>query len=89
MDKGEIMFVVQTTLSPLLLAHFQGHLCRSEILFEMKQFTSALMSSLKALVIDPADPFAKPIMARVGIELASLFLFYLFSLAFARSIAQC
>lgn len=68
-----MFFLVDSTLTTLL-ADFQGHLCRSEILFEMKRFTSALMSSMKAVVIDPADPFAKPIMARVRIELES-FLF--------------
>ncbi|CAF4958473.1 unnamed protein product, partial [Rotaria sp. Silwood1] len=42
----------------------KGYLCQSEILFEMKHYTAAFMSSLKALVIDPEDPIGKQIMAR-------------------------
>ncbi|CAF2815635.1 unnamed protein product [Rotaria sp. Silwood2] len=42
----------------------RGYLCQSEILFEMKHYAAALMSSLKALVIDPEDQVGKQIMAR-------------------------
>jgi Lon protease-like protein len=42
----------------------KGYLCQSEILFEMNHFISALMSSLRALVIDPEDQAGKRIMAQ-------------------------
>ncbi|CAF3379848.1 unnamed protein product [Rotaria socialis] len=42
----------------------KGYLCQSEILFEMQNYTAALMSSLKALVIDPENPTGKQLMAR-------------------------
>jgi len=43
----------------------QGYYCRSEILFEMKRFTAALLSSLQGLTLDPEDQIGKQIMARV------------------------
>ncbi|CAF3760367.1 unnamed protein product [Rotaria magnacalcarata] len=42
----------------------KGYLCQSEILFEMQHYAAALMSSLKALVIDPENPTGKQTMAR-------------------------
>ncbi|CAF4266153.1 unnamed protein product, partial [Adineta steineri] len=42
----------------------KGYYCRSEILFEMKCFTPALLSSLQGLTIDPDDQIGKQIMAR-------------------------
>ncbi|CAF4043196.1 unnamed protein product, partial [Rotaria sp. Silwood2] len=42
----------------------KGYYCRSEILFEMKRCTAALLSSLQGLSIDPEDHIGKRIMAR-------------------------
>ncbi|CAF0962180.1 unnamed protein product [Adineta ricciae] len=42
----------------------KGYLCQGEILFQMKYFTAALRSSLKALVIDPEDSTGKRLMAQ-------------------------
>ncbi|CAF1064025.1 unnamed protein product [Rotaria sordida] len=42
----------------------KGYYCRSEILFEMKRCTAALLSSLQGLSIDPDDHIGKRIMAR-------------------------
>ncbi|CAF3776410.1 unnamed protein product [Rotaria magnacalcarata] len=42
----------------------KGYYYRSEILFEMKHFTPALLSSLQGLSIDPEDQIGKQIMAR-------------------------
>ncbi|CAF1174709.1 unnamed protein product [Adineta steineri] len=42
----------------------KGYYCRSEILFEMKCFTPALLSSLQGLTLDPDDQRGKQIMAR-------------------------
>ncbi|CAF3259069.1 unnamed protein product [Rotaria socialis] len=42
----------------------KSYYCRSEILFEMKHFTPALLSSLQGLLIDPEDQIGKQIMAR-------------------------
>jgi Lon protease-like protein len=49
----------------VLKSHWaKGYYCRSEILFEMKRFTAALLSSLQGLTLDPEDQIGKQIMAR-------------------------
>ncbi|CAF1599043.1 unnamed protein product, partial [Didymodactylos carnosus] len=42
----------------------KGYLRKSEALFEMKRYTTALLSSLMALTFDPEDPVGKTIMAK-------------------------
>ncbi|CAF0875741.1 unnamed protein product [Adineta ricciae] len=42
----------------------KGYYCRSQILFETKRFTSALLSSLHGLTIDPDDQTGKQLMAQ-------------------------
>jgi len=42
----------------------KSYYCRSEILFEMKRFTAALLSSLQGLTLDPDDQMGKQIMSR-------------------------
>jgi tetratricopeptide (TPR) repeat protein len=42
----------------------KGYLCQSKIFFEMKHLAAALMTALKALVIDPEDQTGKEMMAR-------------------------
>jgi hypothetical protein len=43
----------------------------------MNHFAAALMSSLKALVIDPEDPIGKQIMARVSITRRKSYLLFI------------
>ena len=58
--------------------NFQGYYYRSEILFEMKHFTKALLSSFQGLTLNPEDQIGKQIMARVSDNI----LLFLFDLLF-------
>ncbi|CAF0857936.1 unnamed protein product [Rotaria sordida] len=60
-DQGLMDATRVITLKPRWI---KGYLCQSEILFEMRHYSAALMASLKALVIDPEDQIGKQIMAR-------------------------
>ena len=51
---------------------FQGFYHQSEMLFEMKRSTAALLSSLQGLVLDPEDPIGRQIMARVSRRIHSV-----------------
>ena len=53
--------------APRITSDFsQGYYCRSEIFFEMKRFTAALLSSLQGLTLDPENRIGKQIMAQVN-----------------------